>query len=116
MSGFVIPFIYAPLSGQRIVVVKEKLAILRSLDLADKGSGDSEIDVLMCANFYWRVLDGEIIHCGCEGLIAFKSKLGWLLTGPFDSSKISDCSVKLVVTNSRVKNQNWMQWNKLHVD
>ena len=38
-------FICALLTGQWIDDVKEQFAILRNLDLADKGSADSEIDV-----------------------------------------------------------------------
>ena len=99
MRGFAMPFICSPLSGQRIDVVRKQFPILKGLDLADKGSEGSEIDMLIGADFYWHVLEGEMIRCGSGGLIALKSKLGWLLSGPFDSSKINDCSVNLAVTH-----------------
>ena len=75
------PLICSPLSGQRLDVVSKQFPILKGLDLADKGSGESEIDMLIGADFYWHVLDGEMIRCGSGGLIALKSKLGWLLSG-----------------------------------
>ena len=67
---------------------------MKDLDFANKGSEGSEIE----ADVYWHVLEGETIQ-GSGGLIALKSKLGWLLSGPFDSSKINDCSVNLAVTH-----------------
>ena len=85
MRGFAMPLICSPLSGQRLDVVSTQFPILKGLDLADKGSGESEIDMLIGADLYWHVLDGKMIRCGSGRLIALKSKLGWLLSGPFDS-------------------------------
>ena len=99
LKGFSVPLICSPLSGQRIDVVKEQFPFLKELDLTNKGKGDSEIDLLIGANFYWNVIEGEIRRCGSGGPIAVNSKLGWMLRGPFVASNVDECSLNLAVTH-----------------
>ena len=56
-----------------IRIVKEKCSFLQVLDLADKGKGDSDIDVLIGADYYWDIVEGEIKRENNERLIALKS-------------------------------------------
>ena len=84
--GFGVSLVCSPLSGQRIDFVKTMFPCLASLDLADKGNGDSEIDLLVGADFYWYNIEGELRRLSSGGLTALRSKLGWLLSGPFDAS------------------------------
>ena len=64
---------------------------LQELDLADhapldeaSNSSDSTVDVLISSDYYWDVVEGEIVQ-GSEGLVAVRSKFGWLLSGPVKS-------------------------------
>lgn len=64
---------------------------LQELDLADRppldevsNSSDCTVDVLIGSDYYWEVIEGEIIR-GTEGLVAVLSKFGWLLSGPVKS-------------------------------
>ena len=82
------PVICLPLNGQRIDIVKKQFPFLKELDLGDNGKGDSEIDMLIGEDFYWNIVAVEIKHCGNSDPIAVRSKLGWLLRGPFKAEKI----------------------------
>ena len=99
VNSFSVPVICAPLSGQKVDLVKEQFPFLKDLDLADKGKGDCDIDLLIGADFYWNVLEGEIKRCSTGGPIAVNSKLGWLLSGPFEDTKVDECSMNLAVTH-----------------
>jgi hypothetical protein len=96
VKGFSVPLVCSPLSGQRLNIVKEMFPCLKGLELADQGAGDSEIDLLIGADYYWHIIDGEVKRLNSEGLMAVKSKFGWLLSGPFDVTKSKDrCSMNL---------------------
>ena len=99
LRGFGVPLVCSPLSGQRIDFVKTMFACLASLDLADKGNGDSEIDLLIGADFYWYITEGELRRLSSDRLTAVRSKLGWLLSGPFNVSHCKEsCSMNLAIT------------------
>ena len=69
-----------------------------SLDLADKGIGDSEIDLLIGADFYWYIIEGELRCFSADGLTAVRPKLGWFLSCQFDVSHCKEsCSMNLVI-------------------
>ena len=58
LRGFGFPLVCSSLSGQQIDFVKTMFPCLAPLDLAaDKGNGDSEIDLLIGANFYWYIIE-----------------------------------------------------------
>ena len=60
---------------------------LNDLELADCEASPSQnqIDILVSSDFYWSLVNGEIIHTE-ERLIAVYSKLGWLISGPVETS------------------------------
>ena len=66
--------------------MKTLFPCLASFDLVDKGNGDSKIRSLIGADFYWYITEGELRRLSSDGLTAVRSKLGWLLSGPFDIS------------------------------
>ena len=100
LRDFGVPLVCSPLSGQQINFVKTMFPCLASLDLADKGNGDSEIDLLIGADFYWYITEGELRRLSSDGLTAVRSKLGWLLSGPFDVSHCKEgCSMNLAITH-----------------
>ena len=67
--------------------------------MADRGEGDSDIDVLIGADYYWDIVEGEIKRENNERLIALKSKLGWLLSGPLTTTRPVAVSVNLASTH-----------------
>ena len=98
--GFRVPLVCSPLSGQRVDFVKTMFLCLTSLDLADKGNGDSKIDLLIGEDFYWYITEEELRRLISDGLAAVHSKLGWLLRGPFDVSHCKEsCSMNLAITH-----------------
>ena len=52
LRGFGVPLVCSLLSAQRIDFLKTMFPCLASLDLADEGNGDSEIDLLIGAGFF----------------------------------------------------------------
>jgi len=59
------------------------------LDLADPPtSGPGAIDILICSDWYWNIVGGEVIRMN-GGPTAVWSKLGWLLSGTVSSDASS---------------------------
>ena len=79
MKGYAVPVICSPLANQRVDVAEKLFPILKDLDLSDGKRGPHEIDLLIGADSYWTIIEGEIRRCNDEGLTAINSKLGWLL-------------------------------------
>ena len=88
MNGARIPIscfvkdICAPINGQNIKFAIENYSHLKDLRLADShfAEGNVCVDILIGADFYWSIVDNEIIR-GIEGPVAIKSKVGFLLSG-----------------------------------
>ena len=75
------PTICSPVSS---VVNIQNYPHLRELDLADldeSGTCNNRIDILIGADFYWRIVTGDVVRRD-NGPTAISSKLGWLLSGP----------------------------------
>ena len=51
------------------------------------------------ADCYWDIVEGEIKRENNEKLIALKSKLGWLLSGPRTTTRPVEVSVNLAMTH-----------------
>lgn len=60
---------------------------LQDLDLAEDFDNDNHdtIDVLIGSDYYWDIVSSESVR-GESGPTAVNSKLGWLVSGPTDSS------------------------------
>ena len=66
---------------------------LRGLRLADSPIKQGErIDLLIGMNYYHQIVTGEIVK-GKSGPVAVTSKLGWLLSGPYNSNSNSSSNV-----------------------
>ena len=77
------PKICAPLPLKLDV---ESYPHLDGLEIADANlviDSSSEIDILIGADHYYNVVKDEVRR-GNEGLIAFDTKFGWVLSGPAD--------------------------------
>ena len=72
IKGFRVPLVFSSLIGQWPDSVKTMFFCLASLDLADKGNGNSEIDLLIGADFYWYIIEGELGLLCSDGLNAVR--------------------------------------------
>ena len=82
MRGYSVPIICSRLSNQRVENAEKLFPVLQDLDLSDVGDGSQDIDLLIGADYYWTVIEGETKKCNADGLTAINSKLGWILSGP----------------------------------
>lgn len=93
-----VPMICQPLSSQPIDVCTAQYQHLSDLDLADFPAGDTsnmEIDLLIKSNYYWELVTGETRR-GESGPIAFKTRLGWVHSGPVPDNEVQQSSVSLL--------------------
>lgn len=77
------PIICSPLTER--VNLQDHLH-LQELELADSAESPDSIDILIGSDHYWDFVTGETIR-GDFGPTAVRSKLGWLLSGPTNSSQ-----------------------------
>ena len=69
----------------------QKCAHLRNLKLADTFPREAaSIDLLVGANQYYKLVQGNIRRGRPGTLIATKSRLGWLLSGPVPGSRTDE--------------------------
>ena len=92
--------------------------MLSELELADHDATSNQncIDILVGSDFYWSLVTGEIIRTE-RGLIAACSTLGWLISGPVETSStgklihthahlaITVVSLNPTFSNSQMNNQ-----------
>ena len=91
---YVVPLICEPLANQPVVYCKAEYDHLASLKLAEFSDqeGDTAIGLLIGCDHYWKLVTGEVVR-GRKGPTAIHTKLGWVLSGPTDTS---DQHVQLV--------------------
>ena len=106
ISALSYPVICSPISSS---VDVSEFPHLRSLSLADSPSTqERRIDMLIGMNYYYQIVTGEVVN-GKSGPVAVNSKLGWLLSGPYDvysDNKVrtsSNVSSHLILNCSRNK-------------
>ena len=92
--AYCVPTICAPLANQNTRVSQSKYDHLAPLKLADETCGLEEgtIDKLVGSDQYWQIVTGEVIK-GESGPTAMNTKLGWVLSGPVESSTVKHESV-----------------------
>ena len=83
-KGYSVPVICSPLSNQRVDIAEKLFPVLKGLDLSDNRKDNRDVDLLIGADYYWTVIEGETRRCNEDGLTALNSKLGWILSGPFN--------------------------------
>ena len=61
----------------------ENYEYLANLDLADYSSASDllGVDVLIGSDHYWKLVMEEVVRSD-DGLMAIKTKFGWVLSGP----------------------------------
>ena len=82
INALSIPVICAPVSRTYVQLAKEQNEFLKTLKLADNGSGSSNVDMLIGADMYWDVVTGNLKRNPNTGFVAISSSLGWLMNGP----------------------------------
>ena len=100
MTGYAVPHICSPLSGQKVDNVEKLFPTLKGLEISDSRQGDEDINLLIGADYYWSVVEGRVKRCESDGLIAMNTKLGWVLSGPYERG--NNTSTSLMVTHSMV--------------
>ena len=86
LSVLIVPTIATPLKMQRLLHQSvQSFTYLQELDLAHPitHTSDFEITLLIGADFYWTIVQNEVIRG--NGPTAVQSKLGYLLSGPLPS-------------------------------
>ena len=96
MSGFAVPYICSPVSGECVEKVSKRFPSLKSSDFSDLTWDRREIDLLIGADYYWTIVDGGIKKCGSDGLTAINTKFGWVLSGPYDVGENGASTTNLV--------------------
>ena len=83
------PTICSPISNQSIKVALEEYPHLCGLNLADtstlSGDNDVEVDILIGADYYWKLVTGTIKRGNKPGPVAVLTRLGWGFVWPCDS-------------------------------
>ena len=98
MSAYSVPLICEPLTGQTVTLARKMYKHLDGIHLADYSTGaePGEVDILIGSDQYWQIVTGEVRR-GESGPTALRTKLGWVLSGPIESStRVCDPSVNLV--------------------
>ena len=88
------PTICSPVSS---VINVQNYPHLQELDQADfdkSGTCNNNIDFLIGADFYWRIVTGDVVG-RANGPTAVSSKLGWLLSGPSTQNSTYDSTTRI---------------------
>ena len=96
-----VPSICEPLTAQSISSCLETFKHLERLDLADHSNGQEslQVDVLIGADYYWRLVTGRTERCE-GGLVAVETRLGWVLSGPVPREKRHKTTSSLLATHT----------------
>ena len=91
VSLFVVQHICDPLSVRPVSTGYQRLS---SLELADHcpGSEPLEVNLLIGSDVYWDVVTGEVVR-GPNGPVALNTRLGWVLSGPVQTSDVTSVNV-----------------------
>ena len=102
ITGYAVPHICSRITGQKVENIEKLFPSLQSFEFGDSSRGDGEIDVLLGADYYWTVVEGSVKRCGDNGLTAINTKLGWILSGPYEkkgnpSSEVSMFTLRMKI-------------------
>lgn len=86
LDVFVVPHICDPLTTQPVDSCSKMYSHLADLDFADVSPDETlEVDMLIGSDFYWDFVTGRTVRGG-SGPVAIETTLGWVLSGPAESS------------------------------
>ena len=98
LSAYSVPLICEPFTGQSVALARHMYKHLNGIHLDDysKGAEAAEGDILIGSDQYWQIVTGEVRR-GESGPTALHTRMGWVLSGPIESSmRDYDPSVNLV--------------------
>ena len=73
---------------------------ISQLDLADTSQDETmEVDMLIGSDYYWEFMTGEMVR-GRDGPVAVNTTLGWVLSGPAETTGQRKSTVSLVTTHT----------------
>ena len=100
LDMFVVPHICDPLTTQAVSTYSKMYSHLTQLELAEISQEETlEVDMLIGSDFYWEFVTGEIIR-GQSGPVAIQTTLGWVLSGPAETTGQRKSTVSLVTTHT----------------
>ena len=81
----------APLNNQNINLTKENFHYIRNILLADSNPNNESlsIDILIGADYYWSIINNQVMKTKEEPTIALDAKVGWILSGPVNNPSVS---------------------------
>ena len=108
INALIVPDIAVPLQNYMTKSITH-LPYLRGLKLAHPlNTNDKfEIDVLVGADFYWEIVQDEIIRG--DGPTAVSSRIGYLLSGPVTHTQSSASSVLLNIISSHQQEERFVE-------
>ena len=96
----VVPHICDPLTTQNTSTCSKKYDHIAHLNLADISEDDTlEVDLLIGSDYYWQFVTGKTIR-GSDGPVAIETTLGWVLSGPAQTTGVHGSSVSLTTTHT----------------
>ena len=102
VEAYVVPFVCAPISNQRIDVakIKHEFRSLQFADINDSNNSDLKIDLLIGSDYYNDFCTRKSIRCLDDtGLTAWETTLGWVLNGNVRVKNIPNVSTNSVVSH-----------------
>ena len=99
IEALIVPVICSPLKKQHFSASKENNKFLSNLTLADfeddESSHECRVGILVGVDFYNNLFLGKRLK-NAEGLAAFSTVLGWVLSGPvsFEDSSVLQILLK----------------------
>ena len=100
LTGFAVPTICLPIAAYEREILEKAFPEFDDLDIDDTLMDNREIDLLIGSDYYWSIIEDEHRRCDTEGLVAVKSKLGWVLSGPLKHEKNDNRSTVEVVSQN----------------
>ena len=79
-----VDLICGPIAHQTIEVAQQCYTHLQGLPLADYSRGDEEleVDIMIGADYYWSVVQKNIVQGEFHDPVAIRTRLGYVLSGP----------------------------------
>ena len=98
VNAIAVPIICSLVSNKKTKIAINKHPFLKKLKLADKVSSgcSEEIEMLIGADIYWKLVSDKIKKDNNSGLVAIKSSFGWLINGPLDFNRNTKVDVNLI--------------------
>ena len=84
INAYEVDLICGPIANHTIEVAQQYYPPLQGLPLADYSRGDEEleVDIMVGADYYWSVVQNNIVRGEFHDPVAIRTRLGYVLSGP----------------------------------